>query len=238
MNTTPPIDPGTHIDIVDPRIEDYARGHVTPPDAASTALMEQTMTDTRVPMMMGGLAETRLLEAFIVASGAKRVLELGTFTGFGALAMASALPEDGKVVTIEFDEHVAGIARKHFDASPLKDKIELLLGDARELVKEVEGPLDLVWLDASKAHYREYCEAVLPKLAPNGLIAADNCLWGGRMLLDDVPDIQLSPTDAETITMKSETDGVVAFNKWVQNNDELVNVLLTVGDGIMLIRKA
>lgn len=236
--STPPNDAGIHIDIVDPRVAEYAQKHITPPDAASTALIEQTQTDTRVPMMIGGLAETRLLEALIVASGAKRVLELGTFTGFGALAMASALPDDGKVITIEFDEHVAGIARKHFDASPQKDKIELLLGDARELVKEVDGPLDLVWLDASKAHYRDYCEAVLPKLAPNGLIAADNCLWGGRMLLDDVPDIPLSPTDAEVITMKSETDGVVAFNEWVQGNDDLVNVLLTVGDGIMLIRKA
>jgi caffeoyl-CoA O-methyltransferase len=201
----------------------YAREHTTPPSPAVAALREETDASAPMPMMAGGEAEVRLLEAMVVASGARRVLEIGTFTGVTALSLAEVLPPDGTLVTLEFDEKVAEIARRHFVASPFSDRIDLRIGDARKIVRELDGLFDLVFIDAWKAHYAGYYRAVLPKLAPRGVIVADNVIWRGLPYQPDAHD--------------HETEGVREFVRLVQDDPAVHNVLLTVGDGLMVIWK-
>lgn len=207
---------------IDPDLERYALAHTTAPAPAIAAARAETEATMPVPQMAGGPVELRLLEAFVVASRATRVLEIGAFTGIGALSIASRLPEGGKVVTLEGDEQIAAIARRHIDASPWRDRIEVVLGDARETVQHVDGPFDLVFIDAWKRDYVAYYEAVLPKLADHGVIVADNVLWGGTVL----------DPGAE-----GEAAAVRAFADHVHADDRVDNTLLTVGDGLLLAWK-
>jgi caffeoyl-CoA O-methyltransferase len=212
------------MDPVDPRIEAYASAHTTPPPeplAAVAAFTQETMPS---PGMMSGLVESRLLEALIAISGARRVLEVGTFTGFGALTMAAALPAHGRVVTLEKDGDTAAIAREHIERSEHGAKVDLILGDAREELGHLEGPFDLVFIDAWKPDYVDYYELALPLLSARGLIVADNVLWRGQVLDPDAGD--------------REAAGVRTFNEHVQADERVHNVLLSVGDGLMLAWRA
>lgn len=209
--------------IVDPDIERYAIEHTSGPEPPVAALRAETETTMPSPQMAGGRVEARLLEALVVATRATRVLEIGTFTGVSALSMASRLPPDGRVVTIEANEETAAVARRHFEDSPWGDRIELLLGDALELVHEVEGPFDLVWVDAWKRDYAAYYEAVLPKLADHGVIVADNVLRHGTVVEPDTDD-------EDAIALRS-------FADLVEADPRVHNALLTVGDGLLVIWK-
>ncbi|MDQ6744974.1 MAG: O-methyltransferase [Actinomycetota bacterium] len=196
-------------------------------DACTTAFAGQlsdvvswTQAHTSSPVMLSGVAEARLLEALIVLSGATRVLEIGTFTGFGTLAMAAALGPGGRVTTLEVDEQMAAVARGHFDASSHPERIELIVGDALQTLSRLKGPFDLVYIDAWKSDYPSYYEAVLPKLAPRGVIVADNLFRGGSALDPGAED--------------ESTVGIRQFARQVQADERVHNVLLTVGDGLML----
>jgi caffeoyl-CoA O-methyltransferase len=212
------------MDPVDPQIEAYAAAHTTVPPGPLAAVAEATQERMPRPGMMSGLVVSRLLEALIAVSGARRVLEVGTFTGFGALTMAAALSGDGRVVTIEKSEDNAAIAREHIESSEHAGKIELIVGDAREELAELEGPFDLVFIDAWKADYVHYYELVLPLLAPRGIIVADNVLWNGQVLDPAADD--------------GEARGVHTFNEHVQADPRVHNALLTVADGVMLVWRA
>ena len=200
--------------------EKFAAAHTTPFDGALAAASNWTDANTSWPGMMAGLPEARLLEALIVVSGARSVLEIGTFTGVGALAMAAALPAGGRVVTLESDPDNAAVALRHIAASPLADRIELIQDDARETLPRLPGPFDLVWIDAWKADYPLYLDLVLPKLTPRGVIVADNLFRSGATL---------PPADND-----DGTRGVLDFARRVQEDERLHNVLLTVGDGLLL----
>ncbi|HEY7421646.1 MAG TPA: O-methyltransferase [Gaiellaceae bacterium] len=209
------------MEIVDPGIERYAIGHTSVPSAAVAALRAETESTVAVPEMAGGRVEAKLLEGLVVASGARRVLEIGTFTGVSAISMAERLPADGELVTLEIDARMAEIARRHIDASPHGDRIRLLLGNALDSLRELDGPFDLVFLDAWKRDYIAYYEAVLPKLSDRGLIVADNVLWGGAVLDPEAGD--------------EEAAAVVAFAEHVQADPRVDNALLTVADGLLVI---
>ena len=150
--------------------------------------------------------------------------EIGTFTGYGALSIAARLPPDGRVVTIEADAERAAIARRHIEASADGARIELVQGDARAIVPTLDGPFDLVFIDAWKGDYGHYYEAVLPKLADRGVIVCDNVLWSGDVV-DPAPD------DDNGLAL-------AAFNDRVQRDERVVNALLTVGDGLLVIWRA
>jgi caffeoyl-CoA O-methyltransferase len=207
-------------ELISEAAEEFAAAHTTPFDGALDAASNWTRANTSWPGMMAGLSEARLLEALIVVSGARSVLELGTFTGVGALAMAAALPAGGRVVTLEADPDNAAVALRHIAASPLADRIELIQGDARETLPRLPGPFDLVWIDAWKADYPRYLDLVVPKLAPRGIIVADNLFRGGDALPPAADD--------------EGTRGVLGFARRVQQDERLHNVLLTVGDGLLL----
>jgi caffeoyl-CoA O-methyltransferase len=214
---------GPERDIVDPEIFAYAVAHTTAPGDEVAAMRAETDASVAAPQMASGIVESRLLEALVVATRARRVLEIGTFTGVSALSIASRLPDGGMVVTLEADPHVAAIARRHFASSRHGTKIQLIEGDARDAVTTLEGPFELVFIDAWKHDYGHYYDAVLPKLADHGLIVADNVLWRGQVL------------DART--HDEETIALQAFTQRVQADSRVDNALLTVADGLLLIWK-
>jgi caffeoyl-CoA O-methyltransferase len=211
-------------DLVTPAAAEYAENHTTASAGSLAAVAAWTETNTSAPQMISGVAEARLLEALIVASGAREILEVGTFTGFGALAMAAALPPDGRVTTIEVDEATAAVARRHIDASAHADQVQLIIGDALSTIAGLEGPFDLVYLDAWKSDYPAYYDAILPKLAERGVLVADNLFRGGLALDPTVND--------------ESTAGIREFARRVHEDDRVHNVLLTIGDGVMLVWRA
>ncbi len=200
--------------------EAYALAHTTPAEGLLDEVASWTQRETSYPDMMSGLAEARLLEVLIVVSGARRVLEIGTFTGYGTLTMAAAVGPQGRVITLEVDEAMAQTARRHFAASPHGDRIELVVGDALQTLPALEGPFDLVYIDARKADYPAYYQAVVGKLAPRGVIVADNLFRAGAVLESGRGD--------------EGTEAMRAFAGYVQEDPRMHNVLLTVGDGLMV----
>lgn len=202
-------------------IEEYASRHTTPLSPLLAELSEATRERTGgMALMLSGQIVGTLLQVLVSAIGARRALDIGTFTGFSALMMAAGLPEDGQVITLERDPKSAAIARDFFARSPHGHKIELREGTALDTLRDLAGPFDFVFIDADKENYVAYYEAVLPKLSPHGLIAVDNVLFAGRIL---DPQDQLSRAIDE-------------FNRHVQQDPRVTNVILTVRDGVMLIR--
>lgn len=212
------------IPIVKDGIEEYAVAHTTPPPPWLVALAEETQANVPAPQMMVGGLEGRFLELLVFASGARRVLEVGTFTGYSALSMATGLPEGGRIVTCDLDPRALEVARRHIAGSPYADRIEIREGPALETIAGLEGPFDLVFVDADKTNYVAYYEAVLPKLAERGLIVVDNTLWSGAVL--------------DSSDTSADTEAIRAFNDHVRADPRVVCVQLTVRDGVTLIRRA
>jgi caffeoyl-CoA O-methyltransferase len=210
--------------IIRPEVERYAEEHTTPPPAHLLALAEETRQGLASPWMMTGPVEGRFLELLAFASGARRVLEIGTFSGYSSLSMAAGLPPDGRIVSCEVDPEVAEVARRHIAASPYGGRIEVRVGPALDTVAALEGPFDLVFIDADKESYRDYVEAVLPKLSDRGLMAIDNTLWSGRVVDEAEPD-------ARTLALRELNDAL-------RSDPRVVCVQLTVRDGITLLRRA
>ena len=205
----------------DDRAIEYARQHSTTDSALLREVTAATHRELDLPQMLSSVLDGGLLMALVHATRAELVLELGTFSGYSSLAMASVLPPGGRIVTCEIDDEAAAVARRHFASSPLGERIELRIGPAIETVAELEGPFDLVFIDADKTGYLGYYEAVLPKLAPHGLIVVDNTLWGGRVL-DPAEDSE-------------STRAIRAFNDHVLADERTHCVLLPVGDGMTVI---
>jgi caffeoyl-CoA O-methyltransferase len=208
--------------IVEPQVEEYAEAHTTPDGELFERLAEETRAKTTAPQMMVGRIEGRFLATLVALSGARRILEFGTFTGYSSISMASALPPDGKVITLDVDPEATAIARRYMDESGHGDKIEIRLGPALETLQDIAGPFDLVFIDADKPNYVNYYEAALPLLADDGLLIADNVLWSGRVVEDDGDE---------------STSAIKEFNEHVQADDRVVSVMLTVRDGMTLVRR-
>jgi len=206
------------MDVIDPRIEEYAERFSTPHDPLLTELSEETARALGSPQMLTGPLAGRFLETLVWISQPKRVVEIGTFSGHSALSMAAALPEGGHIDACEIDPERAAFAQRYFDRSPHGSKITLHLGPALETLDRLEGTFDFVFIDAEKEGYVDYYEAVLPRLAERGLIVADNTLWSGRVLDEDSP--------------------IATFNEHVAADARSVQVLLSVRDGMTLIRRA
>jgi caffeoyl-CoA O-methyltransferase len=203
------------------RIGYYAEEHTTPPEPLLAELAAETRETLPSPQMLTGTVEGRFLELLVYASGARRVLELGTYSGYSALSMAAGLPPDGRIDTCEVDERHASVAARYIERSPYADRITVHLGPALETIERLEGQFDFVFIDADKPNYVNYYEAVLPRMSVRGFIAADNTLWSGRVLEADGDE---------------STRAIKAFNEHVRSDPRVVSVLLTVRDGVTLIR--
>jgi caffeoyl-CoA O-methyltransferase len=204
--------------LVDPQIEAYAERFTTPHDPLLAELSAASDAALGQHAMLTGPVAGRLLELLVWIGQPKRVLEVGTFSGHSALAMAAALPPDGRLDACELRPERAEFAQSWFDRSPHGSKITLHVGPALDSIAKLDGEFDFVFIDADKPGYVDYYEAVLPRLSPHGLIAADNALEGGEVL--------------------DGTAAITAFNEHVAADPRSVQVLLTVRDGITLIRRA
>ena len=212
------------MEIASAEIEAYAEAHATPLVDLLRELTAETHATLPVPEMLTGVVAGRLLELLVFCSGARRVLEIGTFSGFSALSMAAGLPPGGRIDTCEIDPVHAEVARRYVARSPYADQITVYLGPALETIATLEGDFDFVFIDADKPSYGNYLDAVLPRLSERGLVAVDNTLWGGR-----VAESELEPDKL--------TRSLAAFNDRVAGDPNLVSVILTVRDGITLIRR-
>jgi predicted O-methyltransferase YrrM len=208
--------------IVDPDVEAYAEAHTEPPGDVLERLAEETRAKTTAPQMMVGPLEGRFLAFLVRAMGAKRVLEIGTFTGYSSICIASALPPEGTVTTLDVNAETTEIARRYATEAGVVDRIDYRVGPASETLEELEGPFDLIFIDADKPGYIDYYEAALPMLADDGLLVADNVLWSGRVASEPEDD---------------STRAIQRFNDHVQTDDRVEKVMLTVRDGMTLIRR-
>jgi caffeoyl-CoA O-methyltransferase len=211
--------------IVTPELDAYTGEHTTPEPSHLAALAAETREFSTAHNMMVGPVEGQFLALMVELSGARRVLEIGTFTGYSALSMAAALPPGGTLLTCDVNPDHVAVARRHIAASPYADRIEIRLGPALETLETLPGPFDLVFIDADKTNYANYYEAVLPKLAVGGLMLVDNVLWSGRVLGPDGPD-----------TLDEESRAIRAFNDKVRDDPRVTCVMLTIRDGISVIR--
>jgi caffeoyl-CoA O-methyltransferase len=208
--------------IVEPDVEAYAEAHTEPPGEVLERLAQETRERTAIPEMMAGPLQGRLLAFLVGAMRARRVLEIGTFTGYASICMASALPAGGRVVTLDVNEETTEIARRYATEAGVVDRIDYRIGPAAATMADLDGSFDFVFIDADKGGYLDYYEASLPLLADGGLIAVDNVLWSGRVVEDSA--------DGPTAVMKQ-------FNDHVRDDHRVETVMLTVRDGLTLIRK-
>jgi caffeoyl-CoA O-methyltransferase len=207
------------VDVIDPRIERYVAELSSPHEDLLAELSAETADVLGMTQMLTGPVAGRFLELLVWFGRPKRVVEIGTFSGHSALAMAAALPEGGRIDACELDPERAAFAQRYFDRSPHGSKITLHVGPALDTVNGLDGEFDLVFIDAEKEGYVGYYEAVLPRLSERGLIVADNTLAAGRVVEGARPDIS-------------------DFNEHVAADPRSIQVVLSVRDGMTLIRRA
>lgn len=206
-----------------PGIEDYALEKTEKHNQVLDELMKETYKSMEYPQMCTGPIEGQFLKMMVMVSGAKNVVEIGTFTGYASLSMAEALPSDGKLYTMDLNPTCLKMAREYFAKSEHGKKIEIMEGPALDSLKKLDSPIDLVFIDADKTNYPNYYEAVLSKLKKGGIILIDNVLWGGAVLDSTISD--------------DDTKAIRKVNDMVAKDSRVDKVLLTVRDGVYFIRK-
>ncbi|MBK8611805.1 MAG: O-methyltransferase [Chitinophagaceae bacterium] len=211
------------MDLVNSKAEDYAKQYTCALDGLLQEIEEYTLAHHRHAQMLSGHVQGKLLEMLSLMLQPKRILEIGTFTGFSALCLAKGLGSDGKLVTLELRAEDAGTAAGYFKKSGLGNRIELLIGDAMEIIPTLTETWDLVFIDADKVNYINYYELTLPSVKKGGWLLADNVLFHGEVLEE-------KPSGKNAIALQ-------AFNEHVRNDDRVQQALLTVRDGLMLIQK-
>jgi predicted O-methyltransferase YrrM len=209
--------------IVEPSVEEYAEEHSTQSLELFDRLAAETREKTTAPQMMVGRMEGHFLAELVRLSRARRVLELGTFTGYSSISMALALPPGGRVISCDVNEETTEIARRYAGEAGVADRIDYRVGPALETIAKLDGPFDLIFIDADKPNYVNYYETTLPILADDGVMIVDNTLWSGRVA---------DPEDND-----ENTEAIRALNDRVRDDPRVENVLLTVRDGMNVIRR-
>lgn len=208
-------------------LDEYICAHTTPENEVLEAITRDTHVHILNPHMLSGHVQGRVLSMLSHMLRPKRILELGTFTGYSALCLAEGLAEGGKLVTIEHNDELEETIRRNFDRSPLSDRIELIIGDAVEIISNLRFKIsnfDLVFIDADKREYCAYIEAVYPLVPIGGFILADNTLWDGH-IIDPAYD------------KDKQTQGLRAFNEKIAQDDRFEQVIVPLRDGLTIIRK-
>lgn len=205
-------------------LDEYISLHTTPENEALQAITRDTHVHILNPHMLSGHVQGRALSMISHMIRPKRILELGTFTGYSALCLAEGLAKDGQLVTIEHNDELEETIRRNFSRSALADRIELRIGDCKEVIGELDGPFELVFIDADKREYCAYLDLVYPLVPVGGFILADNTLWDGH-IIDAAYD-----KDKQTL-------GLRAFNDRLAADERFEQVILPLRDGLTLIRK-
>lgn len=210
------------LSLVSDALTDYAIAHTSPVPPLYERLRQETYAEVELPQMQVGALEGRLLKLLARLTGARRAVEVGTFTGYSGLSIAEGMVEGGELITCDVDPVATAVAQRYFDEAPWGHRISLHLGPAAHTLAALEGPIDLAFLDADKAGYIGYWEQLVPKMRPGGLIVADNVLWSGKVLAPE----------------QDSDHAIVAFNAHVAADPRVEHVLLTVRDGITLAMKS
>ena len=209
------------------KIYQYIKDHATAPSEALEWVEKQTHIRTNHARMLSGSVQGQIMRMLVQTSGASRILELGTFTGYSAICLASALPEDGHLDTLEINDELEDLILEGFGRAGLSEKISLHIGDCKETLRRFleEGrEYDLVYMDANKREYPEYYELIFDMVRPGGLILADNVLWDGKVCQDPMPQ------DKQTL-------GIARFNDMIKEDHRVESVILPLRDGLNMIRK-
>jgi predicted O-methyltransferase YrrM len=210
--------------LVHPDIERYAEQHTSPEPEILQQLSHETHLKTVAPQMLSGHVQGILLRMISCMIKPRNVLEIGTFTGYSAICLSEGIPEGGVLHTVECNPELEEIAMKYFKLAGISEKVKLHIGDAFEIVPALPGPFDLVFIDANKDDYIRYFEIVFDKVISGGFIIADNTLWYGKVV-------------DKNADSDNESSGIAGFNNFVQNHKRVENLLLTIRDGLTIIRK-
>jgi len=208
--------------LVLPEIEAYAEAHSTAESEVCRALREETYRTMEIPWMVVGPLEGAFLKMMAQLVGAKRILEIGMFTGYSALCFAEVVPDDGRVITCEIDPKPAALAARYFAQSPHGRKIEIKMAPALDTLRDLAGPFDLIFIDADKVNYINYYERALDLISPTGVILIDNVLWDGEVLTQPPPD--------------RSTAVIQELNRKVAVDPRVSCVLATIRDGVLVAR--
>lgn len=204
-------------------LEKYILEHSTTEDPLLEELYRQTHIKFVNPNMVSGHLQGKLLEFISKMVSPDCILEIGTFTGYSSICLAKGLKEGGRLITIEANDEIATFTRSYFTKAGVNDRIELLNGNALEIIPELDLMFDLVFIDADKREYCDYFRLVIEKVKPGGFIVVDNVLWGGQVL--------------EKGTTDQQAAGIIRFNEMIRKEQGVENIILPVRDGIMIIRK-
>ncbi|MBE6218103.1 MAG: O-methyltransferase [Bacteroidales bacterium] len=209
------------------KIYQYIKDHATTPSEALEWVEKQTHIRTNHPRMLSGAVQGQVMRMIAQISGARNILELGTFTGYSAICLASALPEDGHLDTLEINDELEDLIMEGFDRAGLAHKIDIHIGDCKETLqrfREEGRTYDLVYIDANKREYCEYYELIFDMVRPGGIILADNVIWDGKVCMDPLPQ------DKQTL-------GIAAFNDMVSKDPRVESVIIPLRDGLNMIRR-
>jgi len=210
------------MEFLDKGLSDYSDRHTKPENDLLSRINRETHLKVMRPRMLSGHLQGRLLSMLSSMLRPRRILEIGTYTGYSALCLAEGLTDDGKLITLDVNEELEDRVRGYFAESAYASKIDFIINDAARVISTLNEKFDLVFIDADKENYAKYYDLVFDKVIPGGIILADNVLWSGKVL-DTKPD--------------KDTKAILDFNKKIQDDKRVENVLLPVRDGIMMIRK-
>lgn len=210
--------------MIDKEIQNYAELHTSAESELLTEILQKTYSERSDKSMLSGFYQGRLLAMLSKMIQPRRVLEIGTYMGYSALCLAEGLTDDGKIITLDIQPETHEIAKKFWTKSGFKDKIDGRLGDALKIIPHLDEIFDLVFIDADKPNYKNYYDLIFPKMRVGGIFIADNVLWSGRVF--------------DTLTYNDEsTIALDEFNKKIQADERVSNILLPVRDGLMIARK-
>ena len=213
-----------YMEFIDAKLDDYVCAHTENEPAVLADLNRRTHVSILQPRMLSGHYQGRLLSMLAHMIQPKRVLEIGTYTGYSALCFAEGLQEGGKVTTVDVNEELEEFVQSYIEKANCSDKVEYIVGDAMEVVAKMDEQFDLVFIDADKKNYCNYYELVFDKVKPGGYIIADNVLWSGKVLED-------------YDSLDRETKILMDYNKMVHEDDRVQEILLPIRDGLMIARK-
>jgi caffeoyl-CoA O-methyltransferase len=213
------------MEFIDENLLAYCEQHTSQEDELLRYITRETHAKVLMPRMLSGQLQGKVLEFWVKMLQPKVILEIGTYTGYSGICLARGLKEDGKLITIDINDELETMVRGFFQRSGLAHKIDYRLGNALEIIPTLKDKFDLVFIDADKANYIPYYNLVIDQVNPGGIILADNVLWSGKVLV------------APGQKIDKDTQALLGYNRMIQEDSRVENVLLPIRDGLMMARK-
>ncbi|MDO8965348.1 Predicted O-methyltransferase YrrM [Algoriphagus alkaliphilus] len=213
------------MEFIDPALLAYCESITSSEDPLLKKITRETQSKVLMPRMISGHLQGKMLELFAKMLSPKTILEIGTYTGYSGICLARGLKSGGKLITLDINDELESMVRGFFEESGLADQIDYRLGNAREIIPTLDGPFDMVFIDADKFYYSEYFDLIIDKVPSGGIILADNVLWSGKILVEEGQKID------------KDTRALLAFNQKIQDDPRVENILLPIRDGVLMARK-